>query len=118
MSTGSQTPEPLEKGVLYCLRHDIYRLPPLERELQNEDVWRQYGFQCPPSRQTLDRFISEFRPVTDDVFIELLHELAEQVPLDKLFRIDGTDIPFEQRDDDARWSYNHTEEDYCNGSVW
>ena len=35
--------------------------------------------------------------------------------LGKLFRIDGTDIPVDQRDDDAAWNYDHTEEDYYYG---
>src|SRR5699024_3801653 len=32
-------------------------------------------------RRTLERFIAEFALVAEDVFITLVHELAEQVPL-------------------------------------
>jgi hypothetical protein len=49
------------------------------------------------------------------VFINLVHELAEQVPLGKLFRIDGTDIPVDHRDEDAEWNYDHAENDYYYG---
>ena len=57
----------------------------MERELRNEDVWRQCGFERPPSRWTLLQFITDFSLVAEDVFIELVHELAEQVSLGKLF---------------------------------
>jgi hypothetical protein len=84
----------------------------MARELHNEDVWRQCGFESPPSRQTLSQFITDFELVSKDVFIELVHKLAEQVPLGKLFRIDRTDIPVDHRDEDADWNYDHTEDDY------
>ena len=85
-------PPELLKGILHCFYHDIYDPRPTARELHNEDVWRQCDFESPPSLQTLSRFIADFELVAEDVFIELVHELAEQVPLGKLFRIDGTDI--------------------------
>ena len=109
-----QPPE-LLKAVLHCYYNNIYGLRPMARELRNEDVWRQCGFECPPSRWTLSRFITDFALVAEDVFIELVHELAEQVPLGKLFRIDGTDIPVDHRDEDADWNYDHTEDDYYYG---
>jgi len=108
-------PPELLKGVLHCFYHDIYGPRPMARELHNEDVWRQCGSESPPSRRTLSRFITDFELVAKDVFIELVHELAEQVPLGKLFRIDGTDIPVDQRDEDADWNYDHAEDDYCYG---
>ena len=108
-------PSKLLKGVLHCFYHDIYRLRPMARELRNEDIWRQCGFERPPSRWTLSRFITDFACVAEDVFIELVHELAEQIPLGKLFCIDGTDIPVDHRDDDAEWNYDHTEDDYYYG---
>jgi hypothetical protein len=109
-----QPPE-LLKGVLHCFYRDIYGPRPMARELHNEDVWRQCGFESPPSRRTLSRFITDFELVAEDVFIEVVHELAEQVPLGKLFRIDGTDIPVDQRDEDADWNYDHAEDDYYYG---
>jgi hypothetical protein len=88
----------------------------MARELHNEDVWRQCGFTRPPERRTLDRFITDFALVAEDVFITLVHELAEQVPLGKLYRIDGTDIPVDhQDDDDAEWNYDHAEDDFYYG---
>jgi hypothetical protein len=49
------------------------------------------------------------------VFITLVHELAEQVPLGKLYRIDGTDISVDHQDDDAQWNYDHAEDDFYYG---
>jgi len=66
-------------------------------------------------RRTLTRFITDFNLVAEDVFIELVHELAEQVSLGKPFRIDGTDIPVDHRDDDAQWNYDHGADDYYYG---
>jgi len=108
-------PPELLNGVLHCFYHDIYGPRPMARELHNEDVWRQCGFERPPSRRTLSRFLTDFELVAEDVFIELVHELAEQVPLGKLFRIDGTDIPVNHRDEDAQWNYDHAEDDYYYG---
>src|SRR5699024_9556917 len=66
-------------------------------------------------RRTLERFIAEFALVAEDVFITLVHELAEQVPLGKLYRMDGTDIPVNQQDGDAEWNYDHAEDDFYYG---
>ncbi|SFJ63279.1 hypothetical protein SAMN05443661_14920 [Natronobacterium gregoryi] len=63
----------------------------------------------------LSRFITDFELVAEDVFIQLVHELVEQVLLGKLFRIDGTDIQVDHRDDDARWNYDHAEDDFYYG---
>ena len=108
-------PPELLKGVLHCFYNDIYGPRPMARELRNEDVWRQCGFESPPSRRTLSRFLTDFELVAEDVFIQLVHELAEQVPLGKLFRIDGTDIQADHRDDDAQWNYDHAEDDFYYG---
>jgi len=109
-----QPPE-LLKGFLHCFYHDIYGPRPMAQELHNEDVWRQCGFTRPPGRRTLERFITDFAFVAEDVFITLVHELAEQVPLGKLYRIDGTDIPVDQQDDEAEWNYDHAEDDFYYG---
>ena len=108
-------PPELLKGILHCFYNDINGLRPMARELRNEDVWRHCGFKRPPSRWTLSRFITDFAAVVEDIFIELVHELAEQVPLGKLLRIDGTDIPVDQRDDDASWNYDHSEDEHYYG---
>nr|WP_311173465.1 transposase [Halobellus sp. ZY16] len=87
----------------------------MARELYNEDVWQRYGFESPPSRRALSRFIADFELGAENVFIDLVHEFAEQVPLGKLFRIDGTDIPVGHRDEDGEWNYDHAEDDYYYG---
>ncbi len=70
-------PPELLKGVLHCFYNDIYGLRPMARELRNEDIWQQCGFERPPSRWTLSRFITDFALVAEDIFIKLVHELAE-----------------------------------------
>ena len=108
-------PPELLKSVLHCFYNDIYGLWPMARELRNEDVWRQCGFERPQSRWTPSRFITDFALVTEDIFIKLVHGLVERNLLGKLFRIDGTDIPVYQRDDEASWNYDHSEDEYYYG---
>lgn len=108
-------PPELLKGVRHCFYHDIYGPRPMARELHNENVWRQCDFERPPSWRMLSRFIGDFALVAEDVFIELVQELAEQVPLGKLFRIDGTDISVDHRDDDAQWNYDYAADDFYYG---
>ncbi len=52
-------PPELLKGILHCFYDEIYGPRPMARELRNEDVWRQCGFERPPSRRTLSRFIGD-----------------------------------------------------------
>lgn len=108
-------PQELLKGILHCFYNDIYGLRPMARELRNENVWQQCGFGLPPSRWTVSRFITDFALLAEDILIELVHELAEQISLGKLFRIDGTDIPVHQRDNDASWNYDHSKNEYYYG---
>lgn len=108
-------PPELLKGVLHCFYDNIYGPRPVARELRSEDVWRQCCFENPPSRRTLSQFITDFELVAEDVFIELVHELAEQILLGELFCIGGTDIQLGHRDDDAQWNYDHAEDDFYYG---
>jgi hypothetical protein len=70
-------PPKLLTGVLHCFYSDIYGPRPMARELHNENVWRQCGFESPLSRRTLSQFIADFELVAENLFIELVHELAE-----------------------------------------
>ncbi len=67
-------PPELLKGVLHYFYHDIYGPRPMARERHNKDIWRQCGFERPPFRRTLSRFITDFELVAEDVFLELVHE--------------------------------------------
>lgn len=93
-------PPELLKSFFHCFYNDIHRLGQW-RALRNEDVWQECGFEYPPARRTLSQLTTDFAPVVGDMFIELTHELAKQVPLGKPFRIDGTNIHVDERDDDA-----------------
>ncbi len=94
-------PPELLKGVIHCFYRDIYGPRSITRELHNEDVWRQCDFESLPSQRTLSRFIADFELMPEDVFIDLVHELTKEVPLGKLFRINGTDNPVDHRDEDT-----------------
>ncbi len=57
-------PPELLKAILHCFYDGSTVLVQW-----NEDVWRQCGFECPPSQRTLSRFIADFELVAKEVFI-------------------------------------------------
>ena len=59
------------RGFFNCYYHDIYRIRPVERELQNTVVWLSCGFDRPPSRDAVYPFLTDFEHVVDDVFDRL-----------------------------------------------
>jgi len=55
-------PAQLMRGVLHCYYKDIYGIRPAARELHNPPVWLGYGFDRPPSRDAVDRFLTDLEP--------------------------------------------------------
>ncbi|SDN52515.1 hypothetical protein SAMN05192554_1565, partial [Haloarchaeobius iranensis] len=55
--TRDHEPPELMRGFLHCYYHDIYGIRPVERELRNTVVWLSCGFDRPPSRDAVDRFL-------------------------------------------------------------
>ena len=94
-----EAPE-LFKGVLYCFSRDIYGVKAVTRELHDELIWRQCGFESAPSYQSIHRFFTDFALVAEDAFSKL----------DNAFRIDSTDVQAHPDDDDATWNYDPTAE--------
>jgi hypothetical protein len=58
-------------GFLHCYYKDIYGIRPVERELRNAVVWLSCGFDRPPSRDVVDRFLTDLEHVVNDVFDRL-----------------------------------------------
>ncbi len=54
----------------------------LERELQNTVVWLSCGFDRPPSRDAVDRFLTDLEHVVDEVFDHLVEQAARRGQLD------------------------------------
>jgi hypothetical protein len=69
-------PPGLFQGLLYCYSKGIYGPRPITRELQDEAVWRQCEFDRGPSRDPIERFLSDLNLVTGDVFARLVEQAA------------------------------------------
>ena len=48
----------------------------MTRELQDGLVWYYCGLDKPPSRDTIDRFLTDLEHVIDDVFDQLVKQAA------------------------------------------
>ena len=69
-----EAPE-LFKGVLYCFSRDIYGVKAVTRELHDELIWRQCGFDSAPSYQSIHRFFTDFALVAEDAFTKLVEQV-------------------------------------------
>ncbi len=63
--TREHKPPEMLRGFLHCYYRDIYGIRPAERELQNTVVWLSCGFDRPPSRDAVDRFLTDLEHVVD-----------------------------------------------------
>jgi len=108
-------PQQLFRGFLHCYYKDIYGPRPIERELQNTFVWLSCGFEQPPSRDTIDRFLTDLEHRVDDVFDRLVEQAAARGLLDLTYRIDSTDVRALPADPDASTNYDPTAEEYYYG---
>jgi len=66
--TREHEPPELMRGFLHCYYKNIYGIRPVERDLQNTVVWLSCGFDRPPSRDAVDRFLTDLEHVVDEVF--------------------------------------------------
>lgn len=108
-------PPELMRGFLHCYYKDIYGTRPVTRELNNPLVWLCCGFDRPPSRDTVDRFLTDLELIVDDVFERLVEQAAVRGLLDSTFRIDSTDVEAIPWNDDASWNYDSTAEEHYYG---
>ncbi|ELY62986.1 ISH11-type transposase ISHwa14 [Natrinema versiforme JCM 10478] len=84
----------------------------MTRELQHSLVWYYCGLDKPPSRDTIDRFLTDLEHVIDDVFRRLVEQAAARGLLDSTYSIDSTHIEAIQHNDAASWNYDPTAEEY------
>jgi hypothetical protein len=84
-------------------------------KLQHSLVWYYCGLDKPPSRDTIDRFLTDLEHVIDDVFDRLVEQAAARGLLDSTYSIDSTHIEAIQHNDAASWNYDSTAEEYYYG---
>jgi hypothetical protein len=113
--TRDHEPPEMMRGFLHCYYKDIYGIRPVERELQNTVVWLSCGFDRPPSRDAVDRFLADLEQVVTDVFDHLVEQAARRGLLDLTYCIDSTDVRAMAADPDASKCYDPTAEEYYYG---
>jgi hypothetical protein len=113
--TREHEPPELMRGFLHCYYKDIYGIRPVARELHNTVVWLSCGFDSPPSRDAVDRFLTDLEHVVEDVFDHLVEQAAMRGLLDSTYCIDSTDVRAMPADSDASKYYDPTAEEYYYG---
>ncbi|GAB3316295.1 IS4/IS5 family transposase [Haloplanus rallus] len=113
--TRDHEPPELMRGFLHCYYHGVYRLRPVERELRNTVVWLSCGFDRPPSRDAVDRLLTDLEHVVYEVFERLVEQAAPGGLLDLTYSIDSTDVRAMAADPDASTCYDPTAEEYYYG---
>ncbi len=108
-------PPDLFRGFLHCYYGNVYGTRPVTRELQNGLVWYYCGLGKPPSRDTVDRFLTDLEHVIDDVFDSLVEQAAARGLLDSTYSIDSAHVEAIQYNDAASWNYDPTAEQYYYG---
>jgi len=92
------SPPALFRAFLHCYYKNVYGIRPVTRELQNTVVWLSCGFDRPPSRDAVDRFLTDLEHVVDEVFDRLS---AGRLPRPAA-ACSTTHHRFHRREDDAR----------------
>ncbi|MFD1562783.1 transposase [Haloarchaeobius amylolyticus] len=113
--TRDHEPPEMMRGFLHCYYKDIYGILPVERELQNTVVWLSCGFDRPPSRDAVDRFLTDLEHVVDEIFDHLVEQAARRGLLDLTYCIDSTEVRTMPADQDASKCYDPTAEEYYYG---
>jgi len=108
-------PPEMMRGFLHCYYKDIYGIRPVARELNNTVVWLSCGFDRPPSRDAVDRFLTDLEHVVDEVFDRLVEQAARRGLLDLTYCIDSTDVRAMPADQDASKCYDPTDDEYYYG---
>jgi hypothetical protein len=80
------------RGFLHCYYKDIYGIRLVARELNNTVVWLSCGFDLPPSRDAVDRFLTDLEHVVEEIFAHLVEQAALRGLLDLTYSIDSTDV--------------------------
>ena len=106
--TRDHEPPELLEAVIYCFSREIYSPEEIARELRDELLYLQFGFDYPPSHQSVRRFLTDVALVVERVFEYLVEQVADRDLLDEVYRIDGTDVHADRRDKEASWNYDPT----------
>jgi hypothetical protein len=69
-------PPDLFRGFLHCYYENVCGTRPVTREFQHSLVWYYCGLDKPPSRDTIDRFLTDLEHVIDDIFKRLVEQAA------------------------------------------
>ncbi len=64
------------RGFLHCYCHSISSICPVEQEFRNTFIWLGCGFDRLPSRDAVDRFLTGFEHIVDEVFDRLVEQAA------------------------------------------
>jgi len=104
--TRDHHPPALFRAFLHCYYKNVYGIRPVTRELQNTVVWLSCGFDRPPSRDAVDRFLTDLEHVVDEVFDRLVEQAACRGLLDLTYSIDSTDVRTMPADQDASKGYD------------
>jgi len=83
-------------------------------KLQNTVVWLSCGFDRPPSRDAVDRFLTDLEHVVDEVSTARRAGACRGL-LDLTYSIDSTDVRTMPADQDASKGYDPTAEEYYHG---
>jgi len=108
------SPPALFRAFLHCYYKNVYGIRPVTRELQNTVVWLSCGFDRPPSRDAVDRFLTDLEHVVDEVRPPV-EQAACRGLLDLTYSIDSTDVRTMPADQDASKGYDPTAEEYYHG---
>ncbi len=113
--TREYEPPELMRGFLHCYYKGIYGIRPVNRELQNTIAWLSCGFDRPPSRDVVDRFLTDLEHVVGNVFDHLVEQAARRGLLELTYCIDSTEVKAMPADQDASKCYDPTEDKYYYG---
>jgi len=113
--TREHEPPEMMRGFFHCYHYDIYGIRPVERKLQNIGVLLSCGFDRPPSRDAVDRFLTDLEHVVDEVFNHLVEQATARGLLDVTYCIDSTDVKAVPADQDASKCSDPTDEEYYYG---
>ncbi|EMA43675.1 transposase for insertion sequence element ISH11 [Halobiforma nitratireducens JCM 10879] len=80
-------------------------------------MWLVCDFDRPPSRDAVDRFLTDLEHVVDDIFDYLVEQTAARGLLDLTYSIDSTDMRAMPADQDASNCYDPTDDEYYYGYV-
>ena len=108
-------PPELFRGFLHCYYEDVYGTRPVARELQKPLVWLSCGFDRPPSRDAVDRFLTDLEHVVDEIFDRLVKQAARRGLPDLTYCIYSTEVKAMPADQDASECYDPIEDEYYHG---